>query len=112
MLALPRSHRSNVAPDDFSHSLAIPLNTIPVRSHDSSEWGYAPLADIRIVRPSEDGLLDIVYTSVRRLPSGLTVNEIKSGETTIDHLLIALGWQAGMSNNEHLAKLTDYRFET
>ena len=95
-----------VAPDDFTHSLAIPLNTIPVRSYDSSEWANVPLAYINIVRPSEDGLLDIVYTFPRCLPSGITVNEIKSGETTIDHLLIALGWQAGMSNNEHLAKLT------
>ncbi len=88
------------------------LETIPIQSHDRSEWANVPLDDIQIVRPSEDGLLDIVYTSVRRLPSGITVNEIKSGETTIDQLLIALGWQAGMSHNEDFAKLTDFRFET
>ena len=93
-------------------TVTIALETIPIQSHDRSEWANVPLADIQIVRPSEDGLLDIVYTSVRRLPSGITVHEIKSGETTIDQLLIALGWQAGMSHNEHLAKLTDFRFET
>ena len=93
-------------------TIAVALETIPIQSHDRSEWANVPLEDIRIVRPSEDGLLDIVYTSVRRLPSGITVNEIKSGETAIDQLLIALGWQAGMSHNEHLAKLTDFRFET
>ena len=97
-------------------TITIALETIPVRSSASTwaepEWANVPLEDIQIVRPSEDGLLDIVYTSVRRLPSGITVNEIKSGETTIDQLLIALGWQAGMSHNEHLAKLTDFRFET
>ncbi len=86
--------------------------TIPIQSHDRSEWATVPRADIQFVRPSEGGLLDIVYTSVRRLPSGITVNEIKSGATTIDQLLIALGWQAGMPHNEHLAKLTDFRFET
>ncbi len=89
--------------------------TLLLRPSDSKGWTeteYVPLADIQIVRPSHSGLLDIVYTSVRRLPSGITVHEIKSGETTIDQLLIALGWQAGMSHNEHLAKLTDFRFET
>ena len=86
--------------------------TIPIQSHDRSECANVPLDAIQIVRLSHGGLLDIVYTSVRRLPSGITVHEIKSGETTIDQLLIALGWQAGMSHNEHLAKLTDFRFET
>ncbi len=84
----------------------------PSGSKDWTETEYVPLADIQIVRHSEDFLLDIVYTTRRRLPSGITVNEIKSGETDIDQLLIALGWQAGMSHNEHLAKLTDFRFET
>ena len=93
-------------------TITIALETIPIQSHDHSEWANVPIEDIQIVRPSEGGLLDIVYTSVRRLPSGITVHEIKSGETTIDQLLIALGWQAGMPHNEHLAKLTDYRFET
>ncbi len=92
--------------------ITIALETIPIQSHDRSEWADVPLADIQIVRPSHSGLLDIVYTSIRRLPSGITVHEIKSGETTIDQLLIALGWQAGMPHNEHLAKLTDYRCET
>lgn len=93
-------------------TIIIALETIPIQSHDRSESVDVPLADIQIVRPSEDGLLDIVYTSVRRLPSGITVSETKSGESTIDQLLIALGWQAGMPHNEHLAKLTDFRFET
>ncbi len=88
------------------------LETIPIQSHDRSERANVSLTDIQIVRPSEDGLLDIFYTSVRRLPSGITVSENKSGETTIDQLFIALGWQAGMSHNEHLAELTDFRFET
>ncbi len=88
------------------------LETIPVQSHDRSERANVSLTDIQIVRPSEDGLLDIVYTSVRRLPSGITVHEIKSGETAMDQLLIALGWQAGMPHNDHLVRLTDYRFET
>ena len=89
--------------------------TVLVRPSGSTwtETEDVPLADIQIVRlASEDGSLDIVYTVRRRLPSGITVNEIKSGETDIDQLLIALGWQAGMSHNEHLAKLTDFRFET
>ncbi len=77
-----------------------------------TETEYVPLADIQVVRPGEDFLLDIVYTVRRRLPSGITVNEIHSGETTITQLLIALGWQPGMSHNEHLTKLTDFRFET
>ncbi len=93
-------------------TITIALDTIPIQSHDRSEWANVPIEDIQIVRPSEDGLLDIVYTSVRRLPSGITVNEIKSGETTIDQLLIALGWQARMRHNEHLVKLPDFRFET
>ncbi len=93
-------------------TIAVALETIPIQSHDRSESVDVPLDDIQIVRPSEDGLLDIVYTSVRRLPSGITVSEVKSGETTIDQFLITLGWQAGMSHNEHLAKLTDFRFET
>ncbi len=89
--------------------------TVLVRPSGSTwtETEDVPLADIQIVRlASEDGSLDIVYMVRRRLPSGITVNEIKSGETDIDQLLIALGWQAGMSHNEHLAKLTDFRFET
>ena len=93
-------------------TITIALESIPVQSHDRSECANVPLKDIQIVRPSEDGLLDIVYTSSRDLPSGITVSEVKSGETTIDQFLIALGWQAGMSHNEHLAKLTDFRFET
>ena len=93
-------------------TITIALETIPIQSHDRSEWANVPLEDIQIVRPSEDGLLDIVYTSRRDLPSGITVSETKSGETTIDQLLIALGWQAGMSHNEDLANLTDFRFET
>ncbi len=88
--------------------------TVLVRPSGSTwtETESVPLADVQIVRPSEDGSLDIVYMVRRRLPSGITVNEIKSGETDMDQLLIALGWQAGMSHNEHLAKLTDFRFET
>ena len=88
--------------------------TVLVRPSGSTwtETEDVPLADVQIVRPSEDGSLDIVYMVRRRLPSGITVNEIKSGETDMDQLLIALGWQAGMSHNEHLAKLTDFRFET
>ena len=97
-------------------SITIAIDTIPVRSHASTwakpAWVNVPLTDIQIVRPSQDGLLDIVYTNRRRLPSGITVGETMSGESTIDQLLIALGWQAGMSHNEHLAKLTDFRFET
>lgn len=108
MFRPPRNRRRN----QVANNLATPLNSVPVRSHDFSKWADVSLADIQIVRPSHSGLLDIVYTSVRRLPSGITVHEIKSGETTIDQLLIALGWQAGMPHNEHLAKLTDYRFET
>ncbi len=77
-----------------------------------TETEDVPLADIRVVRPREDFSLDIVYTVRRRLPSGITVNEIHSGETSIDQLLIALGWQPGMSCNEHLTELTDFRFET
>ena len=108
MSRTPNNRRKNHS----AYNLATALNLIPVRSHDFSKWAEVPLADIQIVRPSHSGLLDIVYTSVRRLPSGITVHEIKSGETTIDQLLIALGWQTGMPHNEHLAKLTDYRFET
>ncbi len=97
-------------------TITIALETIPVRSSASTwaepQWANVSLADIQIVRPSHSGLLDIVYTSVRRLPSGITVSETKSGESTIDQLFIALGWQAGMRHNEHLAKLPDFRFET
>ena len=106
-MSIPSSKRCMPFP-----TIIIALETIPIQSHDRSESVDVPLADIQIVRPSEDGLLDIVYTSVRRLPSGITVSETKSGESTIDQLLIALGWQAGMPHNEHLAKLTDFRFET
>ncbi len=71
-----------------------------------------PLTDIQVVRPSGHGLLDIVYMVRRRLPSGITVNEIHSGETTVDQLLIALGWQPGMSHNEHLTEPPGFRFIT
>jgi len=93
--------------------LAIPvgLDTIPVRNHGKEksrlrEWANVPLKDIQIVRASTDGLIDIIYTSSHDLPSGITVNETKSGESTIDQLLIALGWQAGMPHNEHIAVLS------
>ncbi len=103
---------NNRCKNQAAYNLKTALNSIPVRSHDFSKGAEVPLDDIQIVRPSHSGLLDVVYTSVRRLPSGITVHEIKSGESTIDQLLIALGWQAGMSHNEHVAKLTDFRFET
>lgn len=87
-------------------TIPIALDTIPVRPHGSDNWENVPLRDIEIVRPSSDGLVDIVYTVERDLPSDLTVREIKSGETDINQVFIALGWQPGMSHNEDLAVLT------
>jgi len=87
-------------------TIPVALDTIPVRPYGSDSFGNVPLADIEIVRPSSDGLVDVIYTVERDLPSGITVREIKSGESTIDQVLIALGWQAGMSHNEDLAVLT------
>ena len=87
-------------------TISVALDTIPVRPYGSDIFGNVPLADIEIVRPSSDGLVDVIYTVERDLPSGITVRETKSGETTIDQLLIALGWQAGMPHNERLAVLT------
>ena len=87
--------------------LSLSLSTLsPSAPMARTVFGNVPLADIEIVRPSSDGLVDVVYTVERDLPSGITVREIKSGESTIDHVLIALGWQAGMSHNEDLAVLT------
>ncbi len=86
--------------------ITVALDTVYVRPHGSDNWENVPLANIEIVRPSSDGLVDVVYTTERDLPSGITVREIKSGESTIDQVLIALGWQAGMPHNEDLAVLT------
>ncbi len=80
------------------------LDTIPVRPYGSDSFGNVPLADIEIVRPSSDGLVDVIYTVERDLPSDLTVRDIKSGETDITQVFIALGWQPGMSHNEDLAE--------
>ncbi len=87
-------------------TITVALDTIPIRAYGSDIPRNISLADIEIVRPSSDGLVDVVYTVERDLPSDLTVREIKSGESTIDQVLIALGWQAGMPHNEDLAVLT------
>ena len=85
-------------------TISVALDTIPVHPHGSDNWENVPLRDIEIVRPSSDGLVDVVYTVERDLPSDLTVREIKSGETDINQVFIALGWQPGMSHNEDLAE--------
>ena len=90
-------------------TITVALNSIPVFEFDSRECAYVPLEDIQIVRPSGDGLIDVVYTYSHDLPSGITVREIKSGETDINQLLIALGWQPGMSHNENLTVLSSSR---
>lgn len=87
-------------------TISVALDTIPVRPYGSDSFGNVPLADIEIVRPSSDGLVDVIYTVERDLPSGITFRETKSGETDINQVFIALGWQPGMSHNEDLAVLT------
>lgn len=78
---------------------------LPVFSFDKGPCAYVPLSRIKVVRPSGDGLIDVIYTERRRLPSGISAQEVRTGYSTIDQLLIALGLQAGMPHNEALAKL-------
>ncbi len=87
-------------------TITVALDTVYVRPHGSDSLEAVPLRDIEIVRLLSDSLVDVIYTVERDLPSDLTVREIKSGESTIDQVLISLGWQGGMPHNEDLAVLT------
>ena len=103
------NRRRRTAKPNFHPQGLLPMasDALLVRPNGSDSSNYIPLRDIVIVRPSHSGLLDVVYTTERHMESGLTVIENKTGETNIDHLLIALGWQPGMGHNEHLALLTN-----
>ncbi len=110
MSTTPNHRRTSNRPDASyiggAPTISVALDTIPVRPYGSDSFGRVPLRDIEIVRPSSDGLVDVIYTVERDLLSGITVREIKSGETDINQVFIALGWQPGMSHNEDLAVLT------
>jgi hypothetical protein len=75
--------------------------TIPVWAPGT--WGevceYIPLCDIRIVMAplagderTERNLIDVVYAVKTELPSGHTIEELRTGESNIGKLLKALGW--------------------
>ena len=93
------SSRSKRRRDRRTFIISVALDTLPVSLNDSEIWESVPLSDIEIVRPSNDGLVDVIYAVERDLPSGITVRETKSGESTIDQVMTALGWQAGMPHN-------------
>jgi hypothetical protein len=86
---MSRHTRHWTAPRDVS---------IPVCSYNGDEWANVLLTDIQTVTPSDSGLIDIVYVVRSCGPNRLMMSWVK-GESTIDQLLIALGWHAGMDHS-------------
>jgi len=68
-----------------------PNTSIMVHSLDSDSWDEIPLDSIQSVTPpDDDGSIEVVYSVMSIYKGGRIVGELKSGESTIDRLFIAL----------------------
>jgi hypothetical protein len=72
-----------------------PNTSIMVHSLHTDSWDEIPLDSIQSVTPpDDDGSIEVVYSVMTIYKDGRIVSELKSGESTIDRLFIALGWHA------------------
>ena len=78
-----------------ARATSYPNTTIIVHSLDTDSWDEIPLGSIQSVTPpDDDGSIEVVYSVITVYKGGRIVGELKSGESTIDRLFIALGWHA------------------
>ena len=83
---MPR-HRNRVT--------SYPDSSILVRSLDTHSWNEIPLDSIESVTiPDDDGSIEVLYTVTIIYSDGQMVSELRTGESTIDRLFIALGWHS------------------
>jgi hypothetical protein len=85
--------------------------TLEVRKHgsfDLKDWRRVRIKDIRLVRLFDDFRIDVVYVATKEVPSGLTVTETRTGESTLDELFVVLGWHAGLEPKVQLATMTKH----
>jgi hypothetical protein len=77
-----------------------PDTSVVVHSAETDSWDAIPLASIESVSPPDDeGAIEVVYSvRVVSLADGRVAGELRTGETTIDRLFIALGWH---SDHDH-----------
>ena len=80
-------------PRHRARATSYPNTTIIVHSLDADSWDEIPLGSIQSVTPpDDDGSIEVVYSVMTIYKGGRIVGELKSGESTIDRLFIALGW--------------------
>jgi len=83
---MPR-HRNRVT--------SYPDSSILVRSLDTHSWNEIPLDSIEsVTTPDDDGSIEVLYTVTIIYSDGRMVSELRTGESTIDRLFIALGWHS------------------
>ena len=72
-----------------------PDSSILVRSLDTDSWNEIPLDSIEsVTTPDDDGSIEVLYTVTIIYSDGRMVSELRTGESTIDRLFIALGWHS------------------
>ena len=83
---MPR-HRNRVT--------SYPDSSILVRSLDTDSWNEIPLDSIEsVTTPDDDGCIEVLYTVTTIYSDGQMLSELRTGESTIDRLFIALGWHS------------------
>ena len=83
---MPR-HRNRVT--------SYPDSSILVRSLDTDSWNEIPLDSIEsVTTPDDDGSIEVLYRVTTIYGDGRMLSELRSGESTIDRLFIALGWHS------------------
>ena len=83
---MPR-HRNRVT--------SYPDSSILVRSLDTDSWTEIPQDSIEsVTTPDDDGSIEVLYTVTIIYSDGRMVSELRTGESTIDRLFIALGWHS------------------
>ena len=80
-------------PRHLDRVTSYPNTSIMVHSLHTDSWDEIPLDSIQSVTPpDDDGSIEVVYSVMTIYKGGRVVGELKSGESTIDRLFIALGW--------------------
>jgi hypothetical protein len=82
-------------PRHRDRATSYPNTSIMVRSLHTDSWEEIPLDSIQSVTPpDDDGSIEVVYSVMTICKDCRIVGELKSGESTIDRLIFALGWHA------------------
>jgi hypothetical protein len=69
--------------------------SIIVRALDTDCWDEIPLGSIQSVTlPDDEGSIEVVYSVKTMYADGRVIGELRTGESTIDRLFIALGWHS------------------